>query len=534
MNVLRARLVASVAAAAIVCAAAPLARAQDPFQPGPRWTYASASSTAWLPQSVDFAAGGEIVWAVASGTSPRALVLSGAPIGAVAPQFSDASLGPLHGGAIAVGSASAGALFVALQRPEPDGAHRRTTIERRDAYAAALGQPFQASFVHDLGLLVNGPAKLAVDRTGSLAVAAVFDATAGASRIDWIDGASGTLLARRDLPSQALRAISLSSDGARLALVAGLDLFVLASDGSTVHHETLSATTNAIAISGDGKTLLVGGQAKLRVLRDVAGAFATQTTIVAAPWELPTRCAASDDGQTIAVGWWNAIQGTSVRFELWNLATQQRVIELAQHGPAGGLQNYPEAVAITPDGRRAAFGSWGGGVGQMEATLVDRDGASVVLAADLPGSVMSLALDATGTRVAVGAKHAHANQFATTGEYRLLDTGERDLQLTAHPTVGGTWQAESLEPGAKSAFYLLGARSARPEQPFAGAGTLWVDRGALSNVWLRPCDAQGRSQLVQPIPSQASLIGSDLALQVAARVGGAWRFSDVFISPVIF
>ena len=101
------------------------------------------------------------------------------------------------------------------------------------------------------------------------------------------------------------------------------------------------------------------------------------------------------------------------------------------------MQGYPEVVLITPDGRRAAFGTWGTGDPQPEVLLVDALTGAVVLERDLPGSVRALALDETGTRVAVGMKHTHANQFSATGEVRLYDTGERDLQVVGHPAAGG-------------------------------------------------------------------------------------------------
>src|SRR5690349_21211058 len=63
---------------ALVGLAARSAAAQvaDPFAPQTRWSAAPAAGASWMPASVDFAAGGELVFAAGALASPSWLVLS--------------------------------------------------------------------------------------------------------------------------------------------------------------------------------------------------------------------------------------------------------------------------------------------------------------------------------------------------------------------------------------------------------------------------------------------------------------------------
>ncbi|MCE9595862.1 MAG: hypothetical protein K8S98_16865 [Planctomycetes bacterium] len=516
---------------------APLAHAQfqaDPFQPGLRSTHSATAAQAWLPQSVDFVAGGELVWAAGSGTASELGVLSSAPSGAIQPEFVDSSIFGTQGTVVVASGKRADRLFSAAQFVVSDAAHKRTLVRAHDALDAAASGTFATRWVHDLGLVGNGPAKLACDAASTRVVAAMSDANTGTLRIDWLDGANGALLTRADLAQSPLRVLAATNDLSRTALVAGTTLVVFDANGLVVHQENLGAATYAMALSGDGSELLVGAQNRLRVLaRQSDSTYATAFTITAAPSEIATRAALSDDGSTWAVGWWNSITATAIRFELWDGPSQTRAWFGVQSGPPGSLQNYPEAVAVTPDGRRAAFAAWGIGDTQPELLLVDKQLAAPVLAVDLGGSALSLALADDGARVVVGKKHVHANQFGSTGEFRIYDTGERDLQLVAAPHHGGSLALKSRHPGSSIILFVVGVPSNGP-QTFPGCiGTLWIDRKALPKVFARPSDAQGEASFSLPLANSPSVIGTTFAVQAAARAGGKLYFSTSVVAPVV-
>jgi hypothetical protein len=516
---------------------ATLASAQfqsDPFQPGLRSTYTASAASAWLPQAVDFAANGELLWVAGSGNSNRVGLLSSAPAGAIQPELVDSAFNGASGALSVASAARADRLFAAAQYPTTDASHVRTVVSAHDALFAAGQGVFAPRWTHDAGIVGNGPARLACDATAAKVVVALSDALTGTARIDWLDGATGALAARVDLAASPLRALAVAKDLSRTAIVIGTKLWVFDANGVTVHQENLGAATYALALSGDASRLIVGAQNKLRVLaRNPNSSYADLHVVTAAPGELATRVALSDDGSTWAAGWWNAVSPSSIRFELWDGPSQTRKWYALQSGPPGGLQNYPEAVAVTPDGRRAAFAAWGVLDSQPEVLLVDKALAAPVLSLDLPGSALSLALDDGGTRVAVGMKHVHANQFGATGEFRVYDTGERDLQTTAAPRHGGTLELSARRAGATHVLFAIG-QLASHAQPFPGSvGTLWIDRKAAPLVFARAADAQGEAHLSVPLTNSSSAIGVHFAVQAAARVASKLYFSATVVEPIV-
>jgi hypothetical protein len=306
---------------------------------------------------------------------------------------------------------------------------------------------------------------------------------------------------------------------------------VIERGGAVLHHETLAATTDALALSADGAALAVGGFSAVRVLADGPGGFAPAATVAGGAAELPTRVALDADGETLAVGWWDFATGTSVRLEVWDLVAGVRRVHRDQPGLAAAPQNFPQAVLLTRDGRRAAFGLWGAADARPEALLVDVATDTDVLAVDLPGSVEAAALDASGTRLALAVKDAHANAFASTGSVLLVDSGERDVQVVVPPAPGGVLSLAASRPGQDLTLFLLGAPAAA--LPVPGLGTSWVDP-TQRVFWLGALpDAAGQSSRVLPLPATTDLVDLPLAVQ-AIFVGPGWlELSGTAARPVV-
>ncbi len=108
----------------------------------------------------------------------------------------------------------------------------------------------------------------------------------------------------------------MGADLARVALVLGAELRIYDDTGSLLHAESLVSSSNALALSGDGRTLAVGSGARLRVLTESGGSWQFARELSAAAGEIAARVGLSDDGAT--------------------------------------LQNYVEAAPVSRDGRRAA------------------------------------------------------------------------------------------------------------------------------------------------------------------------------------
>lgn len=515
----------------LVLASAPAAAQTDPFEAHLRWVHTPGAES-WIPRSLEFAADGDLLWGAGSVGVPRLMLLASNELpdttGGAALIDEDASLSAAVGTVLVRAGGDPGALFSMHQTLDAVAPVRHTHLARR---AAGPGGALTTAWTHDLSLVGNGAPALAINAAGTHLVAAVSDANTGQLCIEWLDAAGGTLLAAETRTGGILRALELTESGDRVALLSGAELLVLDLSGGVVHQESLALSTNALAFSALGDRLAVGDGTSARVLDwDGVGYTESFRTSIHAG-EAVTRAALSEDGAVLALGWWNQVTGTGVRFQVWDLATGSLAWEQVQSTPGSALQNFPEAVAVTPDGRRAAFGAWGTGDAAPEVLLVDVPSGAIVVQHDLPGSVRALALDPTGTRVAVGLKHAHANQFATTGEVRLYDSGERDLQVLGSP-VSSTLRLATRAAGASRNLFVFGTAASTPK-PFAGAiGSLWIQRGLPLRVFNRAADATGRSDLTVDVGRVANRVGWPFAVQGAARVSGSLRFTTTLLRPL--
>jgi hypothetical protein len=501
----------------------------DPFGVSVRWTVPAPSAAPWIPRDVAFAAGGELVWAGPAVSNPGVLLLSSTGAGAGAPLFEDMGLAGAVGPVLVRAGDGPDELFAAAQYEL--GAVRRTEVTCYDARTtAALGLGFEPSWIYDPGVPSVRPALLECAPDGSALVTAVHDGNGVV--VDWISPATGMLESRTFVTGLGLSVLSISADGRRAAIVAGLDLWVIEKGGAVLHQEQLAASTNAVRLSADGRVLGVGGFGAVRILVEGSGGtFAPAGTLSGAANELPTRLALDADGGTAAIGWWNFTTGTSVRLEVWDVELGERLVHRIQSGGPGALQNFPQSVELSADGARAAFGLWGAGDAQPDALLVDVALDEDVLAIDLPGSVEAAVLDPSGTRLALAVKDAHANAFASTGAVMLVDSGERDLQLVAQATPGGKLSLAANRPGQQFTMFAIGT----PGPPLAllGLGTTHLD--VTRNVFYfgAPADSVGRAFRELNLPATPGVVSAVFAVQAIFIAPDFTELSRTAVQPVI-
>ena len=500
------------------------------FGSGQRWRLDSPAGQPWIPRSVAFAARGELVWSGPSIANPNLLLASTAGDSSTAVLFQDSSpvgaIGPVE---VCAGD-EPGELFSALQFP--NGSARTSLVLRHDPRPSALtGDAFVATWNYSPGVLTDRPSMIECGPRADVLVVATYDGAA--VQVDWIDPSDGARLARVSVAGTGLSALSLSESTDRVALLAGLDLWVIDRAGTTWHHEQVAAGTSALALSEDGSTLVYGDFGLVHLLRANAVGYLEVTGVAGQPTELPTQVALDESGASLAVGWWRFTTGVDVRLEVWDLVQATRLVLREQLGSTAGYQNFPEAVELSADGSRAAFGLWGLQDAQPELYLIDVPTDTDRLAFDLPGSVRALALDETGTRVALGLKDGHANEFGTTGSVTLLDTGERDLQLLTPPVRGGKLSVATSFPGQLYTVVLLGEESSAGSTVSGWSGLNWIDtskpflwRGAVP-------DGNGFSTRSLKLPNSPSLVGLVLTVQAIFVTGTAVHFSDELLHPVI-
>jgi len=529
-----ARRVAGRPLAALALAAAPLAgSASDPFAPGLRWSASPPAFEAALPRSVAFAQDGELVWAGLAHEHPRlVLYAASATTGAEAPLLQSAEI-PGAIGVIPVVAGDARHLFAAPQLPDPDATRRRTEVVRFDAFAAAqvgATTSFTPVWTRVLPVYANGPALLAGDAAGLAAV--VHDPSMGAAHLEWIDPSTGAPTATIELNGGSLGAFVAGVGADRVALTAGLELWVVDRTGLVAHHETLASATSCLALSADGKTLVVGGFGGARVLVQGAnGVFAEAAPIAGGAQDIAARAAVSADGASVAAAFWNFTNGADVRV-VWRGAGGALHADATWIGGAGP-QNYPQELALTPDGSRLALAMWGQGGPEPEIVVFQADAPDPAFAWGLSGSPLAMAFADGGTRVAIAEKATHANQFATTGRVGVLDTGERDLQLVGPARPGGTLRLALLHGGAQQAIFGVGSAARTPIALPGFDGWMRLDPNAPILAFPSAADAGGHAGVTLAIPPGATAVGLPLAAQAVALTGAGPAFSAELVLPAI-
>lgn len=505
--------------------AAPAPSQSEPFGPGLRWTLAAPLAEPWIPGSVAFAGRDQLVWAAGAGAGARLIAAPSAGFGPLAPLFVDPGLAGTSGSLLVAGASGEHALFALCQRPAPDPWRRRTEVTRHDVLEAARGGAFDAAWTVDLGLAANGPGRLAADAAGSVVVAAAFDSAAQLVTVAWIDGRSGGPLAQLTLGADSLREVAVSADGRRTALLSASTLHLFTGPGVQHQVQALESEASSLALSAQGDLVAVGGRGRVQVYAGQAGgALQARPPIAGGLHESALELGLSADGSTLGVAWWDTSGAGVTRLEVRDALQGNLHVARGFPGAPGGLQNTPQAVRLTEDGSRVAFATWGNGGGVPQVLLLERSSGATLLEATLPGSALDLALDASGTRLAVVTKNVHANQFGSTGEVRLYDTGERDLELLGQPRHGGRLRLAARAPGATQAYFLLGRPSAPQAFP-GGVGELCVERSARLWILPSPVDPAGRADLDLPLPADPGLIGVELRAQAALRVDGGLQLS---------
>lgn len=503
----------------------------NPFEPTTRWSIDAPLAKPWIPRSVDFAVQGELLWSAPSVANPSLLLSSTAGDGSEGPLFEDQTLAGAIGPVLVCAGDEIDELFSAAQYPE--GGSRCTTVMGHDPRTSAIdGTPFAPKWTYDPGVATDRPSLLDCGPSAEFLVCATFEG--GEIQVDWLDPADGTRNSRVSITGSGLTAMAISEATERVALIAGLDLWLIDRAGTVLVHEQLFTNTKALALSEDGAILAYGDFGVIYVLSEYAGNYVNQGSFYGEVSELPTRIALSGNGTRLAVGWWDFVTGADVRLEVLDVASGQSLVLREQDGQVGGVQNFPEAVLLSPDGTRAAFGLWGLADDQPELYLIDVATDTDLIAENLLGSVQALAIDASGTRLALGIKNGHANDFGTTGSVMLLDSGEREIQLTSAPERGGYLSMATFFPGQIYTLLVIGYESAQGGVAGAWNGLAYLDpsknflrRGTLP-------DGNGFSALDINIPDQPNLVGVSFGIQAIFLTGYEITMSNAVLRPTIF
>lgn len=518
---------------ALASGSSPEPQSSSAFVAGERWHLDPPSTATWIPRACVFTADGELVWAATSGASPEALLATSVavsdPILERALAF-DGAIGPVQ---VAAGP-RADQLYTLHQLPVPGEVTRRTLLRRYDAEHAALDNPFLPRFEHDMGVLVNAPAQLAVDAGGNVLVAAVYDAARGEVQLDRLDPWSGTLLSRVYLEGTAMRRLELAPGGSRLALCAGDTLWVLDSASDVLLEAPLQASSDVVAFSHDASKLAYGDAGVVHVLVDAGAGYAQAISFGGGAGALAVAVCLSAAGETLAIAWWNSFAQAEAELEVRALPSGTVLNTHRQTGGSPLLQNVPAALEMTADGGRILLGLWGSSDTSAEILLFESGQNGPVFEVDLPGSPYELALDPGGQRIAGAMKDAHANLFSTRGTLRLFETGERDLVLMDVPSPGRTLRFLALLSEPAPTWILAGfAASSSLEAPAFFEGRLWLDPHR-TILPLQAVDIGGNQvRAAIQVPTGPVMIGLDVAAQAWTVTPEGLKLGRTVVRPAV-
>ena len=517
-----------------LCGALSQAQVADPFAAGSRWSHDAGAGTNWMGEEVHFAGRDQFVWGQAGGNAPHfSLLRSDSDLALVDREES------LLTGTSQVRRSAAGEradrVFSLLQTDSATPGQRITEIHGFAPFASARGTNMAPMWSHSMGILSGGEPHLVTDDAGTIVVAALFLPWQNEVQVDMLDGTNGSLLSRTTWFGQALNTVQISGDGTRIAIGAGLDLYILSAQGQELYRESLYTTLSGLALSHDGSTVAASGMGGTRLLEAHAAGYSHAGWIPAhdqnatAQQSISVEVDLSADGDTMAVAQWSFMGSQETAFELWNTDTGTRLFRNAQPGGPNGLQNLPTAAHITADGKRAAFATWGNGI-DPEVLLVDRDSASLVHSFDLPGSAFSMDLDFTGTRVAVAHKLTHAQVFHAQGAFALLDTGERTLQTLTATRPGHDLVIAARHQDAGIVLLLVGQPG--PGTHVAGvSGMLLLDRSRVA-VRAALADPNGAAQFSIHVPAWWTAPELPFAIQAAFRLPTGTALTDGMLEPI--
>ena len=531
---------------ALICAAPAAAALQtavsDPFDAGLRWEEAPPNGEIDLPRSVAFSAGGDLLLAGGSLAGGSVELLGGQLESGGAPKLADDPLWSGSIGPIEVLSASDPRYLYALGQFEAPGGLKRTRLARYSAYLGAQPGAWSPIWSIELPYDSQGVARWSGPEQGREPWIAMHDGNTDQLHVLRIDPLTGAVAFDVALSGGLPTSAALFDNGARFAVAHADRVEVFEALGGSAAAIQLSSACSALAAGAQDNALWVASAGRVERWSEGAdNAWSVKGSVFANAFEVPTALDVSADGVHAVAGWWYATTGRAVRFahlEFTDGAIAS--VDLISHdAPTSSFQDFPASVDVSDDGRRAAAGRWGAGNALTglgpgpEAYLFDLEQNEVLLGADLTGSVMDVAVDASGRRLAVAHKSLHANQFGTTGSVRLYATGEGQLALDRTARPGASLWVRLNQPGALDAWLVLGVPAPAAVVVPGVQGELLLDLAKV--LWIEPAppDAAGQSQVGLAVPANPALVGLDFGLQAASFDGAELRLGAEMLRPPV-
>jgi len=479
--------------------------------PGTLWTHGSGGA-AWIATAVSIGDVGAQVFAEYDLNNEAAVLLSSFDSNPPTPVWTDNS--PLGSEFRQVDSASETATHVVIDQIVLGGdITTRQAVLRK--YTSNSGVPdWTFTFVP----VINAAGKVAISRDGKTIVAAIMNSNTMGVEIAVFDASSGTPLSYTVLPpesSNSLRGWDLSADGSTLYFTQGTLVHIFDVASTTVVFTTnIGASFDSHAISGDGSIFAYGNFNSMKVWEKSGATYTNTITKTLGGSVYCARIDISDDGSTVAYGWYFFATGLTDQVNALDLGTGVVTMSDQVIG-TGSFQNLLTDISCNADGSRFAVGLWGDQGNQAEEVRIYSSTQNApIQTLNLAGSVFDIDLSADGQRVVAGSKSVHANTFGNGGQIDLVDTGNEDFMVRGTPSVGSSIDFEVHGTAGDPVFLLSAPLPESPPKLFPGIGTLYVKRSLLTVTSIGTVPAGGVLTASHAIANDPALIGRTDYLQV--------------------
>lgn len=259
---------------------------------------------------------------------------------------------------------------------------------------------------------------------------------------------NGLLIGSWDIAAAAnMRYGAIDDSGSRFyaALYNGTALIYDLNTGALLHTESIGATFDSHAISGDGKTIAYGTFSGLYVVRETSPGVWGQVAFRANPGSSYTsRATLNQDGTRAGFG----VQRYSPAYDhievgIFDVTSGLDLNSQMFDAPGTAYQLVMSGVVLNDAGDVLAGCSWGDSLNATPEVFTLDDQGNLLGSVDLPGSAHSVDIDPDGDVVLAGSKAVHANVSGHGGAITCIDAADQTLHMSGYPQLGGSLNLES-------------------------------------------------------------------------------------------
>lgn len=443
-----------------------------------RWTYPNGVAGPWITQDVSVGNRGTFAWLGQNQNAERVTLVSTTDDQAPAlPIWEDVLPNPDY---VEVAAADKAPVCAVVNRDFPNG-----------LFEVRLYSAFSPIAVASVLVPTQGDVEVAISDDGER-VAIGYTDLSGIGSVDVYDTLGGsalvfvTTIVAAPSAASAFREHDLSADGQVVLLATqNTDQLFDATTGTPIFVDSSTVSIDSHAIDGDGDTFVRGGF-DVGVWKESGGTYNRILNFKDTQnfgFFVATACDVSADGSTFVAAAYDATNSNKMRVYCWTLTQTTATLKwrFVSNG-LGSVQDSPQTVSVSDDGKFIAVASWGtGNNAHPEVMLFDREVGIVPVAnIDTPGSPFDCDLSGDGQFLVAGTKAVHANSLGSGGEGYSLDRGAQGFRMFGTTSIGRTFALEF--GGAPGETLLLAASFGLAPTPIASgsfAGTFDLDPGLM-------------------------------------------------------